>query len=58
MKKYAFVALFFSVGFSAFADVVNSQPTGLPMLDSVLVIGVVAVAILLLIRRLRKQRNS
>ncbi|MBD2703768.1 hypothetical protein IC229_24190 [Spirosoma sp. BT702] len=58
MKKYALLILLFSTCSTTFADLVDPRPTGSPMLNSALVIGIVAVAVLLLVRQLRRQRNS
>ncbi|GAB3949343.1 hypothetical protein GCM10028805_25350 [Spirosoma harenae] len=57
MKKYM-LALLFSITFSyAFADIVKSQPTGSPLLDTTLIVGVVAVVLLLIVRRVRKRKQ-
>lgn len=55
-KKYA-LSLLLSVSFSpSFADLVTSQPTGYPMVDNALIIGVFAVVVLLIVRQVRKRK--
>lgn len=57
MKKYA-PTLLLSLSFSrSLADVVNTAPTGNPSLDYTLIIGVVAVVVLLIVRRIRKRKQ-
>ncbi|QHV94237.1 hypothetical protein [Spirosoma endbachense] len=39
------------------ADVISTQPTGSPTVDYLLIVGVFAVAILLIVRRVRKRKQ-
>lgn len=55
MKKLLLVFLSASISKSAFADVVRT-PTGSPVSDVLLLVGVLAVAILLFVRY-RRSRN-
>ncbi|WP_155297351.1 hypothetical protein [Spirosoma aerolatum] len=57
MKKRILSLLWLCSFSQAFADVVNSEPTGYPVLDYALVIGVVAVVVLLIVRQVRKRRQ-
>lgn len=55
MKKIFFFLLFVTVSKTAFADLVNT-PTGSPVSDVMLLVGVIAVASLLVVRY-RRSRN-
>jgi len=55
MKKLLLFLLFVTVSKTAFADLVNT-PTGSPVSDVMLLVGVIAVATLLFVRYRRSRR--
>ncbi|MVM29519.1 hypothetical protein GO755_05710 [Spirosoma sp. HMF4905] len=57
MKKYALVLLLPLNSSRSLTDVVSTAPTGNPSLDYTLIIGVVAVVVLLIVRRVRKRKQ-
>ncbi|MBN8824648.1 MULTISPECIES: hypothetical protein [unclassified Spirosoma] len=57
MTKLILALLLLGSFSQVFADIVNSEPTGYPVVDYTLVIGVVAVVVLLIVRRVRKRKQ-